>query len=92
VPRDRSQPRSVLARPQQEPADHPLAALVIAIQQIDCHPLGCRDPRADVVELRLGRITERALPEREVTAGDVEVASEPAESVERRTAEAWCRG
>jgi hypothetical protein len=37
-----------------------LAALVVAIQQIDCHALGCRDPPTVVVELRLGRITEHA--------------------------------
>jgi len=36
VLRDRSQPRSVLARSQHEPADHPLAALVVAIEQIGC--------------------------------------------------------
>ncbi len=78
------QPSPVAARAQREPGDHPLAALVVAVEDVDrerrasCDRIG---GRAEVVALGLA---ERALPEADVADRHVQVAREPAEVVERR--------
>src|SRR5258708_39726073 len=71
---------------QREPADHALAALVISVEQIDHNPLLPRDSLADVGDLGIGHIAVRALPEGNITGGDIEVSSKPAKRLHRRDA------
>jgi len=73
-------PLAVLPAVEDEPADRPLAALVVAVEQVDGHALPRVDRRAGSGELGCRGIPERALPEAKVGCGDVQVAGQPAEA------------
>src|SRR6516225_490660 len=81
--RDRRVP-PILARREHEPADHALAALEGAVEDVDAHPLWRLDGRARIAELLAPRVAEGALPEPGAAGGDVEVAREPREVLQRR--------
>src|SRR5436189_2673290 len=85
VARDGGDPAvALLARREPEPADRALAALVVAVEDLDCERLPLLDRAPRVVELRRRRVAERALPEADVTGRDVDVARQPCELLERR--------
>jgi hypothetical protein len=67
-----------------EATDHALAALEVPVEDVDAHPLRRLDGSARFCELRAARISEGALPEADVSRGDVEVAGERREGLERR--------
>jgi hypothetical protein len=57
---------------------------MVSVEQIDEQALTSRDRCGNLGVLRLAGITERSLPEADLTRCNVEVAGEPAEAVERR--------
>src|SRR4249920_2458360 len=63
VPGHVEKPASVLTWLQPEPGDHPLTALVIAVEQVNGHGFLRGDGLLGGGILGIGRITERALPE-----------------------------
>src|SRR5436190_23893892 len=80
VARDRRHPAiAAFPRGQAEAADHPLAALVVAVQQPDGDVVGLLDRPPDGLELLAGGIAERSLPEPDVARGNIEVAREAVE-------------
>src|SRR5438552_2797096 len=70
-------PRTVLARDEHETADHPLAAFVVAVEDVDGHLAARLDRLPRRRELRRGRIPERSLPEAGVAGRHVEIARQP---------------
>ncbi len=87
--RDRDDEAAVrLPRVEHEPADDALAALEVAVEEVDRERAACGDGLARGDELCRARVTVGALPEADVSGGDVEVAREPGERrrIERRVA------
>src|SRR5215469_9394885 len=76
---DREQPAVLTARPQQEPADHALAALVVPVEQVDGQQIPARDRLRRGIVRGIAGITERALPEAGVARRYVEVPGLPGE-------------
>src|SRR5260221_1862675 len=71
---NREQPGELLtARPQQEPADDALPALVVAVQQVDGQRLPVDDRLPSRVEVGMRWVAQRTLPEAGVPGRDVEV-------------------
>src|ERR1700719_4404931 len=71
---NREQPGELLTTwPQQEPADDALPALVVAVQQVEGQRLPAADRLSGGVQVGMGGIAERALPEAAVPGRDVEV-------------------
>src|SRR5919201_4402019 len=84
VPCDGGEPAAVLAGREPEAADDALSALVVAVEDLDREGLPRVDGGLRGGEIGGGGITERALPEADVAGGDVEVAGQPREVLERR--------
>src|SRR3954470_17966561 len=83
VPQPTRQPRVVvLPWPEAEPADHTLAAVVIAVQDVDDQPFSRGDALGHDIPQRIGSLADRALPEPVVTGRDVDVARETSERLD----------
>src|SRR4029453_8270220 len=77
---DRGQPGGAVAGGEGEAADHPLAALVVAVEQLHGELAVDLNGLARLGVARLGRVAERPLPEADVARRHVQVAGQGAEA------------
>src|SRR5215831_1383251 len=77
VPVHGDQPALVPGRLESEPGDDPLAALAVAVQEVDGYLASGRDRFAGVVVLGIGLVAEGPLPEADIPRGHVQVAALP---------------
>ena len=83
---DRGQPGAAVAGGEGETADHPLAALVVAVEQLHGELAVDLNGLAHLGIARLGRVAERPLPEADVARRHAQVAGQGAEALGRRAA------
>jgi hypothetical protein len=73
-----------LPRGEHEAADHALTALEVPVEDVDADALRRLDRATGSAVAVARRVAERALPEADVAGGDVEIAAERREVLQRR--------